>query len=149
MYKTINIKTSSIIVKEEPNVPNKRYKTELCRHFQMNLCLIGSNCQYAHGKEELRSLDGGFFSINLDPVPNGAKLVPPHFFKTGTCCRYGTLLDCPDGQRCQYIHSIIIKKNYNSGGQPNLKLTLANSLKQFIALDSADHPSSANYKHGS
>ena len=38
---------------ERRNVLEK-YKTIICRHFLKKYCNKGKNCQFAHGKDELR-----------------------------------------------------------------------------------------------
>ena len=36
---------------------NPRYKTEICRNFkERSKCIYGDNCQFAHGKRELREV---------------------------------------------------------------------------------------------
>ena len=44
---------------EFPCLPGKqdyrvKYKTEICRNFQLGHCTYGSKCAFAHGERELR-----------------------------------------------------------------------------------------------
>jgi len=65
-----------------------RYKTELCRPFEeTGECRYGNKCQFAHGMNELRSL-------NRHPK-----------YKTEFCRTYHTTGFCSYGQRCNFIHN--------------------------------------------
>lgn len=66
-----------------------RYKTEMCRPFQENgVCKYGEKCQFAHGQQELRT-------INRHPK-----------YKTDICRTYHSVGFCPYGPRCHFIHSL-------------------------------------------
>lgn len=66
-----------------------RYKTEMCRPFQENgVCKYGEKCQFAHGHQELRT-------INRHPK-----------YKTDICRTYHSVGFCPYGPRCHFIHSL-------------------------------------------
>lgn len=66
-----------------------RYKTELCRPFQENgVCKYGDKCQFAHGRDELRS-------ISRHPK-----------YKTDLCRTYHSVGFCPYGPRCHFIHNL-------------------------------------------
>lgn len=68
---------------------SNRYKTEMCRPFQENgVCKYGEKCQFAHGQQELRT-------INRHPK-----------FKTDMCRTYHSVGFCPYGPRCHFIHSL-------------------------------------------
>ena len=42
---------------DDSDASNPRYKTEICRNFrERNKCLYGNNCQFAHGRAELREV---------------------------------------------------------------------------------------------
>lgn len=65
-----------------------RYKTELCRPFEeTGQCRYGAKCQFAHGMQELRSL-------NRHPK-----------YKTELCRTFHTTGLCSYGQRCNFIHN--------------------------------------------
>ncbi|CAD8141883.1 unnamed protein product [Paramecium octaurelia] len=50
---------------QQQNVPNAKYKTMLCRHYQATKqCAIGNKCQFAHGTQEQRQIN--------DPLPASA-----------------------------------------------------------------------------
>ncbi len=73
---------------QNANVNSSRYKTELCRPFEENgYCKYGDKCQFAHGAQELRSL-------NRHPK-----------YKTELCRTYHTVGFCPYGPRCHFIHN--------------------------------------------
>ena len=38
-----------------PNCQDKRYKTKICLHFKRGDCVYGENCNFAHGRRELRN----------------------------------------------------------------------------------------------
>ncbi|KAK2170686.1 hypothetical protein LSH36_1g14030 [Paralvinella palmiformis] len=70
------------------NVNPTRYKTELCRPFEESgYCKYGEKCQFAHGREELRSL-------SRHPK-----------YKTELCRTYHKSGFCPYGPRCHFIHN--------------------------------------------
>lgn len=67
---------------------NSKYKTEMCKNFQMKgVCEFGSECCYAHGKDELKQKS--FLKNN---------------YKTRVCESYHTEGICKYGLRCQYFH---------------------------------------------
>lgn len=64
------------------------YKTELCRSFEeTGHCRYGGKCQFAHGHDELRS-------VNRHPK-----------YKTEICKTFHTVGTCPYGKRCRFIHT--------------------------------------------
>lgn len=66
-----------------------RYKTEMCRPYQEHgACKYGDKCQFAHGHEELRS-------VNRHPK-----------YKTEVCRTYHSAGFCPYGPRCHFIHAM-------------------------------------------
>jgi len=70
---------------------SKLYKTQLCETYkEFGECKYGSNCQYAHGKEELRE----------KPAP-----YRPSAYKTVRCKNYWSKDSiCPYGSKCRFIH---------------------------------------------
>ncbi|KAM9990867.1 hypothetical protein ACTFIY_006915 [Dictyostelium cf. discoideum] len=74
-------------IEDEINGQN-RYKTELCRSFQeTGVCRYGLKCQFAHGRDELRS-------VMRHPK-----------YKTETCKTFYSIGSCPYGSRCRFIHT--------------------------------------------
>jgi butyrate response factor 1 len=73
---------------EDELTHQNRYKTELCKSFtETGACRYGVKCQFAHGKEEVRSI-----------------LRHPKY-KTETCKTFHTTGTCPYGIRCRFIHT--------------------------------------------
>merc|ERR1711931_253365 len=69
-------------------VANPRFKTEFCRNFrEKGECVYGSQCQFAHGKVELRH----------DVVRHSK-------YKTKLCQKYWINGWCAYGTRCNFIH---------------------------------------------
>ena len=78
-----------------------KYKTELCKYFEINgYCKFGDNvssflylclhiqCAYAHGKENLRS-----------------KVTKTSAYRTKKCVQFFEYGFCPYGNRCQFAHA--------------------------------------------
>ncbi|UJR22773.1 hypothetical protein I4U23_025805 [Adineta vaga] len=66
---------------------SQRYKTELCRSYhETGFCKYGEKCQFAHGYNEIRSL-------NRHPK-----------YKTVLCRTYHCTGYCPYGPRCHFVH---------------------------------------------
>jgi hypothetical protein len=64
-----------------------KYKTEICRNWELGLCGFGENCAFAHGYEELRN------RINLG-----------NNYKTKKCKQFHEQGYCIYGNRCQFKH---------------------------------------------
>lgn len=64
-----------------------KYKTEICRNWELGICDYGEGCAFAHGIEELR-----------DKVNMGLK------YKTKNCKQFHELGYCIYGNRCQFKH---------------------------------------------
>ena len=68
----------------------KKYKTELCKYFEINgYCKYGDNCAYAHGKENLR-----------------LKVTNTTAYRTKKCVQFFENGYCPYGGRCQFAHQL-------------------------------------------
>lgn len=66
---------------------HNKYKRELCNNYrETGWCRYGLNCNYAHGREELRTKTHGNKKINK------------------TCMHYHGIGICMFGIRCRYIH---------------------------------------------
>ncbi|EKX41970.1 hypothetical protein GUITHDRAFT_51698, partial [Guillardia theta CCMP2712] len=67
------------------------YKTQMCKNFEAHgFCGFGDKCNFAHGKEELRS--GG-------RAPSDTR-----HFKTRLCKTFALKGKCPYGDNCTYAH---------------------------------------------
>ena len=79
-----------------------KYKTELCKYFEINgYCKYGDKCAYAHGKENLRS-----------------KVTNTTAYRTKKCVQFFEQGYCPYGNRCQFAHQLksnIINNPYDKG----------------------------------
>jgi hypothetical protein len=79
-----------------------KYKTELCKYFEINgYCKYGDKCAYAHGKENLRS-----------------KVTNTTAYRTKKCVQFYEQGYCPYGNRCQFAHQLktnIINNPYDRG----------------------------------
>lgn len=66
----------------------KKYKTEICKNFEMKgYCKWGDKCCFAHGQHELRAKQ----HLNTS-------------YKSKICKHYHRIGTCPYGLRCQYFH---------------------------------------------
>ena len=75
---------------EKEEQSQKKYRTELCKYFEINgRCKFGENCIFAHGKENLRE--------NLCKKSGYKKRPCVNFFDKGFCMY---------GNRCQFSHDI-------------------------------------------
>lgn len=64
-----------------------KYKTEICRNWELGTCEFGESCAFAHGYEELRN------KSNM-----GSN------YKTKKCKQFHELGYCIYGNRCQFRH---------------------------------------------
>jgi hypothetical protein len=86
---TCSLLASSPTNSNNSQTASSRYKTEMCRPFQENgVCKYGEKCQFAHGQQELRT-------VNRHPK-----------YKTDMCRTYHSVGFCPYGPRCHFIHSL-------------------------------------------
>jgi butyrate response factor 1 len=86
----------------EQNIKSKeqklKFRTELCKLFEINgFCKFGKNCNFAHGKENIRE--------NLFKKSGYKKRACKNFFQKGFCMY---------GNRCQFSHKIQNIKNINN-----------------------------------
>ena len=79
-----------------------KYKTELCKYYEINgYCKYGDKCAYAHGKDNLRS-----------------KVTNTTAYRTRKCSQFFEQGYCPYGNRCQFAHQLksnIINNPYDKG----------------------------------
>jgi hypothetical protein len=64
----------------------EKYKTELCRNWEIGHCEFGDKCVFAHGQEELRSKN---YASN---------------YRTKPCKQFYSLGYCLYGARCLFSH---------------------------------------------
>ena len=82
---------------EKEEQSQKKYRTELCKYFEINgRCKFGENCIFAHGKENLRE--------NLCKKSGYKKRPCVNFFDKGYCMY---------GNRCQFSHDLKFDNNLN------------------------------------
>ena len=87
--KIIN-KSNKLPYKSNANDFKIKYKTELCKYYEINgFCKFGDNCAYAHGKENLRS-----------------KVTNSTAYRSKKCVQFYTYGFCPYGNRCQFAHAL-------------------------------------------
>ena len=57
---------------------NQKYKTTLCRNFEMNgVCHMAAKCHFAHGKEDLKNITD-FFPANTPYITDPKKFANQH-----------------------------------------------------------------------
>ena len=97
-----------------------KYKTELCKFYQINgHCKYGENCAYAHGIENLRS-----------------KVTNSTAYRTRKCIQFFEKGSCPYGSRCQFQHQLksnIINNPYDR------KMTYKKVLETISKLENVDN----------
>ena len=83
--------------KIKSNEQKLKFRTELCKMFEINgTCKFGKNCNFAHGKENIRE--------NLFKKSGYKKRICKNFFQKGFCMY---------GNRCQFSHQILKKDNFS------------------------------------
>ena len=80
-----------------------KYKTEICRNWELGSCEFGNNCAFAHGYEELRN-----------------KTSTGNNYKTKKCKQFHELGYCIYGNRCQFKHRDPSTDNILSSPKNNL-----------------------------
>ena len=98
----------------------KKYKTELCKYFEIKgYCKYGDNCAYAHGKENLR-----------------LKVTNTTAYRTKKCTQFFEKGYCPYGNRCQFAHQLesnIINNPYDK------KMSYSKILETFSKIESLEN----------
>ncbi|XP_010250023.1 PREDICTED: zinc finger CCCH domain-containing protein 39-like [Nelumbo nucifera] len=110
-----------------PNPPANKgisrifFKTRLCARFRAGTCPYGSNCNFAHGIEDIRK-----------PPPNWQEIVAAHaheedrgagnwdedqriITKLKLCKKFYNGEECPYGDRCNFLHEDPSKFREDSG----------------------------------
>ena len=74
---------SRLIKNFKENDVGKKYKTEMCKNWQIGICKYGAGCIFAHGKSELRE------TVQKKKI---------------SCNNFSKNFYCPYGEKCQFIH---------------------------------------------
>jgi len=90
---------------------NNRYKTSMCRHFETTgFCHLGERCHFAHGPQELRTVNdpmpSQYYDASFKP-PSQQKFqpnMPYNNFKTVKCKYFENDGFCRYGQNCSFAH---------------------------------------------
>ncbi|XP_010925243.1 zinc finger CCCH domain-containing protein 39 [Elaeis guineensis] len=90
-----------------PNPPTRGtnymfFKTRLCQKFKTGSCPWGSNCNFAHGIEELRQPPPNWQELVAGERVNGNDRQRIH--KNKICRKFYNGEVCPYGDRCTYLH---------------------------------------------
>lgn len=95
------------------------FKTKLCTKFRAGTCPYNSNCNFAHGMEELRKPPPGWEEIAavqdaergfrtgqpiMSSTGSGNSCDTQRFHKTRPCKKYYSEGGCPYGDRCNFLH---------------------------------------------
>lgn len=109
-----NSESLSQLANSKKPVPNK-YKTEICRNWEMEgYCRFGDECTFAHGGDELNR-----------------RASMPANYKTKVCKQFtDEPFYCPYGEKCQFIHINITKKDQTSNRTPSYTEMLNETLNQ-------------------
>jgi butyrate response factor 1 len=106
--------------KTKPSDFKKKYKTELCKYFEIRgYCKYGDNCAYAHGKENLR-----------------LKVTNTSAYRTKKCTQFFEKGYCPYGNRCQFAHQLesnIINNPFDK------KMSYSKILETFSKIESLEN----------
>ena len=79
------------------NEQKLKFRTELCKMYEINgTCKFGKNCNFAHGKENIRE--------NIFKKSGYKKRICKNFFQKGFCMY---------GNRCQFSHDLKFDNNLN------------------------------------
>ncbi len=109
------------IFKPNPNDFKVKYKTELCKYYEINgFCKFGDNCAYAHGKENLR-----------------AKVTNSISYKTKKCVQFFVNGFCPYGNRCQFDHAL--KSNIINNPSDNNNISYIKTMKTLSKFNNFDN----------
>ena len=79
-----------------------KVKTEMCHFFEeggSEACPFGSNCNYAHGKDELK-----FRYPTLRLMESSGQIVNANTYLARPCMTWVSTGACPFGRRCTFIH---------------------------------------------
>jgi hypothetical protein len=97
-----------------------KYKTELCKYYQINgHCKYGNNCAYAHGIENLRS-----------------KVTNSTSYRTRKCIQFFEKGYCPYGSRCQFQHQL---KSNITNNPYDRKMSYKKVLETISKLENVDN----------
>jgi hypothetical protein len=84
-------KIKEIVIPEISQVNSVKYKTEVCKFWQINKCCrFNTTCIFAHGSEEVRKTSTSSL-IN---------------YKTKKCSQFFEKGFCTNGKKCQFLHEV-------------------------------------------
>lgn len=96
---------------EDCDPSSLRYKTEVCRNFkERSKCVYGEQCQFAHGRRELRYQVIQFWVMATKSTPfyvllSFRDVVRNAKYKTKHCQKYWITGYCAYGPRCNFLHN--------------------------------------------
>jgi len=97
--------------REDP--ANPRFKTEICRNYkEKGTCLYGDQCQFAHGRDELRMKDR-HMNVSQDVVRHNK-------YKTKLCQKFWIAGYCAYGPRCNFIHNENERETFTENYDANI-----------------------------
>jgi len=89
--------------KEQMIQRNPLYKTTICKKFtEAEFCDMGEDCHFAHGKDELRTIQNPSQGHSGGSGGNPGKVGPQ--YKTTMCKSFSELGSCEYGQHCLFAH---------------------------------------------
>lgn len=98
--------------REDP-ANNPRFKTEICRNYkEKGTCLYGDQCQFAHGRDELRMKDR-HMNVSQDVVRHNK-------YKTKLCQKFWIAGYCAYGPRCNFIHNENERETFTENYDANI-----------------------------
>ncbi|KAL5975282.1 hypothetical protein ACLOJK_031961 [Asimina triloba] len=83
------------------------FKTRLCAKFKLGTCPYGSNCNFAHGVEEVRKPPANWQEIvaaHEDEIGVGSRAEQHRISRLGICRKFYNGEGCPYGDRCNFLH---------------------------------------------
>ena len=100
----MNVKVSNYnIIKNLQGPNNIKYKTQLCKHFNTPQgCSYGDKCQFAHGQQELKQVDGNMIQQNFINMNNKQK--DALNYKIVKCKNWEKDKTCKYGAHCTFAH---------------------------------------------
>ena len=83
---------------------NIKYKTVLCKHFGTPQgCSYGEKCQFAHGEQDLKHVDGNMLTQNY-MMPMNNKQKDAMNYKIVKCKNWEKDKTCKYGAHCTFAH---------------------------------------------
>ena len=100
----MNAKVSNYNIMKNLQTNNLKYKTQLCKHFNTPQgCSYGDKCQFAHGQQELRHIEGNGNMIPQNLYMNN-KTKDALNYKIVKCKNWEKDKTCKYGAHCTFAH---------------------------------------------